>query len=585
MSAASSCKKRKLSEISVPVAFKKRQTSTSSAAVAVRVDAPQQHLEPANTFGVRLVSPFQLYPYQQQAVRWLLEVERGLHRTRFHKPGINGGMLAMVMGLGKTLCVGTVIMHTLREQRLASQCTLYVCPKTLMGTVRSELHKFFGDQLRVLVYHRDFGRTAVRDANFRDVDVVVTNYGSVVSKFVSAGKAKNDPQARTFCAFPWYRIVLDESHEIRESYTRKFKAVNALSSVRRICMTGTPIHNRVQDIVNQMVFTGVVAPQQRRRDTSGKARNSNNGTSLFQDLELDRTVRFVELKDAENVRLPEKQVETIFFRLSQEEQAVYDYYARQARSWVQTAQDQQGRQKTLHSMRARACLTQVLQVCSAAFLVTPTASGGQEAPPFFLAPNDRARSWMTDRGGSAGLGSSKLRRFVQLMQTLAAEGEKVVVFANYTGTLRLAADSLPGGLQHVLIHGKMSSRAREAGFASFREDPKVQVLLMTLKLGSVGLNLTEARTVVFLEPWYAYSALYQAEGRVHRIGQRRPVRVYYLLAEHTAEKRVYDIAMRKKTLASEVCQQAEGVVGLTDMADILLEDVAVNNSMEWNDTH
>ena len=95
---------------------------------------------------------------------------------------------------------------------------------------------------------------------------------------------------------------------------------------------------------------------------------------------------------------------------------------------------------------------------------------------------------------------------------------------------------------------------------------------MTLKLGSVGLNLTEACNVIFLEPWYSYSALSQGECRVHRIGQVKPVSVYYLLGRDSLEERVYKIAMDKKQLANDIYYEQDYKLGVQDMQSILFDN-------------
>ena len=215
------------------------------------------------------------------------------------------------------------------------------------------------------------------------------------------------------------------------------------------------------------------------------------------------------------------------------------------------------------NLETRRGMTRLLQVCTAAYTLTPGSK--QEGAEAAAVANDGVLfpsvvgldGWVKDRTGTAGVHSSKMLAFRRLLESLP-DSDKVVVFANRTSSLRLALDSIGGMRQRcVFLHGGVSSsRKREELFTQFRTDPSKTLLVMTLKFGSVGLNLTEASRVIFLEPWYSYASLLQGEARVHRIGQMRPVTVYYLLAKDTVEERVFSIAQEKKALATAVSSEA-----------------------------
>jgi SNF2 family DNA or RNA helicase len=92
---------------------------------------------------------------------------------------------------------------------------------------------------------------------------------------------------------------------------------------------------------------------------------------------------------------------------------------------------------------------------------------------------------------------------------------------------------------------------------------------MTLKLGNVGLNLTEANRVIFFESWYSYAALAQGCSRVHRIGQVKPVSVHYMLAKESVEENMYFTAMAKKEMATDISQEKQTRLGVADLEQIL----------------
>lgn len=525
-----------------------------------------------NEFGVRMVTPYKLFEYQSKAVQWMIDREEGKVRNDLYAPNINGCMLAMVMGLGKTTTAATLVARTLQKQRSDGSCSIYVCPKNLLGTVRHEFEKFFGDQIRLIIYHKSFLGSEYNSfgaKQIREYDIIITNYSSITTRMSAymggTGKKKNPnprpmaPGAREFCEFEWFRIILDESHEIRERNTARFKTVAAMKSPRRICLTGTPIHNKIKDLYTQMEFCGLRLPR------GAKPTREN-----LYALKITDMIRFVDNKDAESVKLPPKRVHKIYFDLSEEEKVMHRFYMAMARDILTQSMKDTGKAKGQRTFEALAGTIRVLQVCSAPYLVTdaskdtsvPVEDDMCDVAPAVIFPADtNINRWLYDRNGTAGVQSSKMRRFVELVDSLRKQQKtplKVVVFANMTSTLRVAIGAMVKRWpdyesRSVFVHGGiLSTHKREEMFTRFRIDPAVEILFMTLKIGCFGLNLTEADKVIFLEPWYSYSSLSQAESRVHRIGQVRDVDIFYLLAKDSAEERVYRIAQNKKTMAEDV---------------------------------
>jgi SNF2 family DNA or RNA helicase len=484
---------------------------------------------PPNEFKVQMVVPFTLFPYQIDAVKWMVEREEGRVRNPHYESGINGCMLAMYMGLGKTPIAATLLARSLTQQRAEQSCSIYVCPKTLIGTVRYELEKFFGDQIRVIIYNEEFLRKEYNSFGLNEIrkyDVIIANYDSLVSRM----KSQPTLAVQEFCNFQWFRIILDESHEIRERTTARFAALMKFKSSRRICMTATAIHNGVRDLYNQMEFTGFRLP----------AKMKPTEKNLL-PLGLFDMIRFVRTKDAKSVVLPKKHVEKVYFELSETERKLHTYYLEHARTV-----ERKGMQQLVW-------LTRILQVCSAPYLITAaskTEDDDDYEDGFMFPMYDGLDAWIRDRNGPAGIGSSKMRAFVNLMASVTT---KTVVFANKTSTLRLAQSALNAG---VVVCGKMPIPKREEMFTQFRTSTHTNVLFITLKLGSIGLNLTEASTVVFLEPWYNHALLSQGESRVHRLGQTREVHIYYLLGKDSSEERVYKVAQNKQALSDDIEKSA-----------------------------
>lgn len=543
-----------------------------------------------NQFNVRMVSPFTLFPYQCDTVQWMVDREEKLVTNPNYEQSRSGCLLAMVMGLGKTPCAATLVARTVNLQRIERSCTLYVCPKNLLGTVRHEFEKFFGNQLRVLIYHADFLRSQYRDFTEIDIrcyDVLITNYSTLTARTNTAAPAMvydkvltskqlEHRSARAFINFPWFRIILDESHEIRER-RKRFAAACALNSSRRICLTGTPIHNNIRDLFNQLIFTGLRCPA-----------GVKFKKQTLKQMDLMKMIKFVEYKDAIKVQLPPKRINKVYFDMSYEETYLHEHFATTAKQLFTQASENKSKRGNI-VMQVHGSMIRIMQICSAAYLITPMAKVAPSDPSIasksqvvIFPQNTQVDTWLKNRLGPAGVQSSKMKRFVQLIRELrisAPQGKlKIVVFANYVATLRLAVEALQVAQEvrssdvpnYVEVNGSVkSSYRREELYTSFRMNPQVEFLFMTLKVGNVGLNLSEADKVIFLEPWYSYAALHQGESRVHRIGQQCPVDIYYMLASKSIEERIYSIAMTKKSIAEDVAVARDFKLGFTEMKELL----------------
>jgi SNF2 family DNA or RNA helicase len=166
----------------------------------------------------------------------------------------------MQMGLGKTLCAASVVAATLRAQRASHTATLYVCPRHLLLEVRDDIRKFFGCGLRVAIYHLAESVLAykrIERRGFGAHDVVLTSYDTLVRR------SETSP---VFRAARWFRVVLDESHQIRDRSSRRFRSVMGLCSPRRLCLSGTPVHRAPSDLMAQLEFCGISFPRGRRWD-------------------------------------------------------------------------------------------------------------------------------------------------------------------------------------------------------------------------------------------------------------------------------------------------------------------------------
>jgi SNF2 family DNA or RNA helicase len=163
--------------------------------------------------------------------------------------------------------------------------------------------------------------------------------------------------------------------------------------------------------------------------------------------------------------------------------------------------------------------------------------------------------------------SAKRDYFLEMVENLASEGHKCLVFTNYLATVDLLSQDLAQrGLANLVMTG--ATVDRQSLVRRFQTDPEVKAMIMTLKTGGVGLNLTAADYVFIFDPWWNRSAETQAIDRVHRIGQSRPVFSYRLIAKDTIEERILELQEQKTDLVSQILSSDGDLIKSLTPADI-----------------
>lgn len=235
-----------------------------------------------------------LLKYQRQGLAWMADKEDDRRAAK-------GGILADAMGLGKTIQMLSLILHNAAKPGAACKTTLIVCPLSMLDQWLDEIrNRVKGSQLQVNVY---YGNSRIKDASWlKKCDVVLTTYGTLAAEFVTRGKGKNARASLSrplgcLESVPWYRIVLDEAHLIKNAGTRTCKAVCSMQADRRWCLTGTPIQNSLEDVYSLLHFLRVenfndpwwwnlmIIKPIRRNDSTGFVRLQN----VLQTVLLRRT--------------------------------------------------------------------------------------------------------------------------------------------------------------------------------------------------------------------------------------------------------------------------------------------------------
>ncbi|RAP77460.1 DEAD/DEAH box helicase [Paenibacillus montanisoli] len=458
----------------------------------------------------------ELRPYQLQGVSWLAFLRRfGL-----------GGCLADDMGLGKTIQFTAYLQHVLAHGSLGP--SLLICPTSVIGNWEKELERF-APTLRVLVH---YGPKRLRGEHFAaeaaEADLIITSYTLAPIDEEELG------------CVSWDVICLDEAQNIKNYYTKQSSAIRGFSAHHRIALTGTPMENRLTELWSLYDFTNpgylgsltefrkaVVIPIEKERDEA-----------LI--TELQRWVKPFMLRRLKKdpaiaLALPEKNEMRTYLSLTVEQGALYENIVSELMNQLETAGVLQRRGIILSA------LTRLKQVCD---------------HPSLLLKEDRERlpsAWDPER-------SNKVLRVLEMVEEIAAEGERCLIFTQYVemgATLkRLLEERL--GLPTPYLYGAVPKAERDQMIEAFQNEQEPGcAFVLSLKAGGTGLNLTAANHVIHFDRWWNPAVENQATDRAFRIGQKRNVQVHKYVTLGTLEERIDDMITRKQLLNDQVVSQSE----------------------------
>ncbi|NMF65751.1 DEAD/DEAH box helicase [Brasilonema octagenarum] len=462
-----------------------------------------------------------LRPYQERGMAWLSFLERwGL-----------GACLADDMGLGKTVQFIAFLLH-LKEQETLEKPTLLVCPTSVLGNWEREVKKF-APTLKVMQYHGDKrpkGKTFVEAVNKHDI--VITSYPLI------------HRDLKSLQSVSWQIIVLDEAQNVKNSDAKQSQAVRQIESTFRIALTGTPVENRLQELWSILDFLnpGYLGNKQffQRRfaipiEKYGDAASLNQLRSLAQPfilrrLKTDRSI----IQD-----LPEKQEMTVFCGLSAQQAQLYQKAVEESLAEIEEAEGLQRRGMIL------ALLIKLKQICN--------------HPSHYL-KQDTLEQYH----------SGKLQRLQEMLEIVVASGDapagsrprgdRALIFTQFAEWGKLLKPYLEKqlGREILFLYGSTQKKQREEMVDRFQHDPQgPPIMILSLKAGGVGLNLTRANHVFHFDRWWNPAVENQATDRVFRIGQTRNVQVHKFISTGTLEEKIHDMIESKKQLAEQVVGAGE----------------------------
>ena len=458
-----------------------------------------------------------LRSYQAEALAWLGFLDSG---------GL-GGCLALDMGLGKT---PTVLAHLARTRAAAGAAgdaaaagpSLVIAPPAVVGNWFAEASRFTPG-LRVVVHH-GAARASAEElaAKAARADVIITTYGTAV----------RDIDALS--AFEWGRVVLDEAQAIKNPASDVAQELRRIPARSRIALTGTPVENGLGDLWAILDFTnpGLLGPRaafvsqlsaQSKDGSSGgeHALRALNGILVFRRTKAEPEVA---------AELPDKIDELDHCTMTPEQVGLYQAVIDRL---VQAGDDERRQGDIL------AAITALKQICN-----HPAAYQDDGQP-------------LVGRSG-------KLARLEEIVDSVFAAGEKVLVFTHFAEWGKKLADHLTTrtGRPVECYHGGLSRGARDRMIADFQARKGAGALVLSLKAGGTGLNLTAASHVVLYDRWWNPAVEDQARDRAWRIGQERTVISHRLVCPGTVDERVEDVVAGKRHIADLVLPKSSSLADL-----------------------
>jgi SNF2 family DNA or RNA helicase len=441
-----------------------------------------------------------LRPYQQRGVGWLAFLSRvGM-----------GAVLADDMGLGKTAQLLALIAH----ETLVGP-TLVICPVSVVHNWETEAARFV-PSLRVGTHHGPTRTEADGLVTWvKQHDIVITTYATATR------------DAAALATVAWTRVVIDEAQHVKNARTNAARAIRRIPARQRIALTGTPVENRLSDLwaVIDLVNPGILGsseefrrkvavPIERHRDEAAIRRLR----SVMSPLMLRRSKADKSLVP----ELPPKIEATAWATLTREQASLYRVVTDDLlkRLPAMTGMDRRG--------AIVAAITRLKQICN--------------HPVHFLGD-----------GSSLEGRSGKLARFDELLDDAFEAEDRVIAFTQYVEMGKLVQRHLAKRLGFAVpfLNGSVVKRTRDTMVAQFQSGT-VPLMLVSVKAGGSGLNLTAASQVIHIDRWWNPAVEDQASDRAWRIGQTSTVFVHRLATRGTIEERIDRLLEEKRALADSV---------------------------------
>lgn len=462
----------------------------------------------------------ELKNYQRQGVQWLQD----LYRLRL------GALLADDMGLGKTLQALTFIEDLRIKKDMGP--VLVVVPSSLVYNWCNEIEKF-APQIPVTIFSGENKEIIAQGVHIKTDRLIIITYGLLLE------------HTEVLTRDPWNVIIFDEAQNIKNISAKRTTAARALKSRFKIALSGTPMENHFGEFYSIMdtLVPGCLGPIEdfRRQYVNSPVVDYE----IIKDLKLKMKPLVLRRAKKEILdQLPEKQETTTRITFEDQQKEIYRNIALSYNQRIHEAMSSQG--TALVQLEMFTALLRLRQVCS-----DPTGLPEvvyKKTPP-------------------------KLETLVESAKEVIANGESALIFTQFIQTLEHTEKLLKAcDLPVFVLHGGISISKRQKILSEFNSLSGGAILLMTLKTGGVGLNLTKASYVFHIEPWWNPSVENQATDRAHRMGQTKSVQVFKYIMHESLEEKIELLKERKEKKFQSLFSETESVTQAKSTGSISKED-------------
>ena len=479
--------------------------------------------------------------YQQQALTWMGNM------TKFNF----GLCLADDMGLGKTIQVIAFLCYLKKYYPEKPGNVIIVCPTSILFNWHRELKKF-APHLEIMLH---YGPSRIKDISgipeiLKSNKIILTSYGTV----------RNDIDLLESIDFSG--IIIDESQNIKNYFSQQTKAINKLRGQFKICLSGTPIENRLLELWTLFNFLNP--------GLLGKRKEFQNNYVIpierFQNQEIIEKLKLIiapfilrRVKSDKSVikDLPDKNEMKIIIDLTETQVKLYKDLVENTLKEIDDISSDNRKKKGL----ILGLLVKLKQICN-----HPSQYLKQDIDSLEL--ENKLQEFISQ--------SQKLERLIEMTDEVLLNGEKVLIFTQFTqmGDILQKVLEKYYNFEILYFHGGVQEKKRREIVDQFQsvELESSPILILSLKAGGTGLNLTQGTTVIHIDRWWNPAVEDQATDRAYRIGQKSMVNVYKFITKGTIEEKINEILEEKRKLAEKIVTST-GESWISDLDDDKLRNL------------
>ena len=426
-----------------------------------------------------------------------------------------GGILADEMGLGKTIQVIAFLLYK------KNNMSLIVTPTSLIYNWKEEFEKF-APTLKVGVIHGSkSARNKILD-NKEEYDILLTTYGTI----------KNDIEFYKNEIFDY--CIIDEAQNIKNPKAQNTKIIKEINAKVKFALTGTPIENSLIELWSIFDF---IMPGYLFDEKKFKKKFVNRSEKEIEELKsLIKPFILRRLKKDVITELPEKIEKKYYVPMTSEQKLAYKNYMKEVKLKLKTGEND--------NITIFSYLTRLRQICQDPILVN--------------------KDYTDDSG--------KLNVALEIIEDVIEDNNKMLVFSQFTSVLKKIEDELNiREIKNKYLDGSTSAKERIKLVSEFNESKEPEIFLISLKAGGTGLNLTSAKFVMHMDPWWNPAIEDQATDRAHRIGQKNIVEVIKLVAKDTIEEKIIQLQEDKREIINSV--MSDNSLNINNISKLTNEEI------------